>query len=421
MKSVLAKVVIALTWLLAGIPMTANGQLPAHTIIEAQHIPACPAAVLTQYNFVKANLEGLWVSNPTNEDIGYPKAFYDGWKNYYWIPVNGKKMSVCGRYYRFSIYDGESGVLTGGNDSHDDEYDWNITLVPHAPFNYIIENVYAISKTTNDWQTGTFDGKTYTAIQAEITPDESLYNNPWFPNIGHEQSTTNVVSPTIGVYGPWVMDNNHNKRPEIHPCEIIWWRKKLGQQEEYYIFGIQDDSNRFDEPGDFVFDHNFGLQWKPWAKPPMTAQFKIPFEYNGQFSDHLVVNIEELRSRHVVTANFSEGADSDDGNSHQLSLKQFGIKGEAVAANKPSGIMVQVNENIPNPADLGIKFVDLHKKADGTIIGYIQIFTAYGKNVSGQEGYHAIKVTMNYPKNRILSPVKNPGTWPTKGNKRKGQ
>jgi len=388
-----------------------KGQLPNHTIIEAQNIPAAPAEFLTQFEFVKKEMEGMLPRNPTNENIGFPKAYYDGWKDYYWIPVNGKKMSVCGRYYRFSIYDGQEGVLTGGNDSHEDEYDWNITIVPHASFNHIIQDVYAIAKTTSDWQTGKFDGRTYTALQAEITPDETLYNNPWFPNIGHENSSYNVISPTIGVYGPWVMDNNHNKRPEIHPCEIIWFRKRMPLKDEYHLFAIQDDSNRYDEKGNFRYDKTFPAGWQPWAVPPMTAQFKIPFEYNRQYTDHLVVNIEQLRIKNVVTANFDIGGDSDDGQNHQLMFKtSTKVIDAATRGTQPSSILVAVNENIPNPADLGIQFVDLHKKADGTIIGYIQIFTAYGKGISGQEGYHILKVTLDYPKNKItntLQPDKN--------------
>jgi len=31
----------------------------------------------------------------------------------------------------------------------------------------------------------------------------------------------------------------------------------------------------------FGFDQDFGLGWKPWASPPITSTFKIPFEYNG--------------------------------------------------------------------------------------------------------------------------------------------
>ena len=77
------------------------------------------------------------------------------------------------------------------------------------------------------------------------------------------------------------------------------------------------------------------------------------------------------------------------------------MPGADVTALRASNILVTVKENIPNPSDLGVKFVDLYKKPDGTIIGYIQIFTAYGKNVSGQEGYHAIKVTLDYPKNKL--------------------
>jgi len=196
--------------------------LPKDTIVDRQLLESCSSEKVAEFEFVREKMEGLQVSNPTHEDIGYPKALYDGIKKYYWVPVNGKKMAVCGNYARFSIYDGESGIWPLGNDSHEDEYDWNLSIVPHADFSYIINDVYKLSGTTEDWVSEEINGKRYTAFQAEITPDESLYNNDWFPNIGHDNSSYEVVSKTIGVYGPWVMDNNHNNRPEIHPCEVIW-------------------------------------------------------------------------------------------------------------------------------------------------------------------------------------------------------
>lgn len=374
--------------------------LPKDTIIDRQQLETCSNEKVAEFEFVREKMEGLHVSNPTHEDIGYPKAFFDGAKNYYWVPVNGKKMAVCGNYARFSIYDGKDGIWPFGNDSHEDEYDWNLSIVPHADFSYIISQVYNLSGTTEDWVFEEVNGKKYTAFQAEITPDESLYNNDWFPNIGHDNSSYDVVSKTIGVYGPWVMDNNHNNRPEIHPCEVIWWRNRSERQEVYFILGIQDDSNRYDTTNDFVFDQDFGLSWKPWAAGPITSQYKIPFEYNGQFQDHLVVNIEELKAHNVVTPTMANAGDSDDGKQHILRFKSR-LANVPQTALTPSNILVEVNENFSNGLNIGVRFVEVCKKPNGNIVGYVQLFTAYGKNVNGQEGYHALKVTVNHPTQKV--------------------
>ena len=33
----------------------------------------------------------------------------------------------------------------------------------------------------------------------------------------------------LGAYGPWVRDLGHHGRPEIHPCEVLWWMGELQQ------------------------------------------------------------------------------------------------------------------------------------------------------------------------------------------------
>lgn len=356
--------------------------LPKDTLLDTSTLQTCSSDAVDRFEFARNKTDGLIVSNPTNDNFGMIKADNEG----PWKPANGQKKTVCGTYYSFLMWD-----------PWGDEHDWNINMVPAEDFKFVIDDVRPLVQDVSEWKRFEINGRFSDGIQAEITPDESLYDNVWFPNLGHKDETKVVANPNICVFGPWVRDGNHGWRPEIHPCEVIWWRKQERGKDEYFIFGIQDDSNRFDESSDFEGTKPAG--WKPWALPPITSQLKIPFEYSGQFTDHLVVNIEVLKARHIVTHTLSNAGDSDNGKNHILKFKRNFP--EIASATLPSNILVEVNETQPLGTDIGVQFVEICRKPNGHIIGYIQLYTAFGAGISGQEGYHVLKVTLNHPTKKV--------------------
>jgi hypothetical protein len=367
-----------------------KNQLPEDTVIESRSLPLASEEDIRQFEFVKSSSEGLWAFNPSNEDISYVKAkANDGFQ-----PVNGKKMSLCGRLVHFSVYNGDG-----------PEYDWNLNIVPDRDYEPLYDQVLSLVGSTSNWTTCKINNRNQKCIQAEITPDENLYDTEWFPKlktvrtgfgVRQENQPSPLVGKIIGVYGPWVMDldEDHGSKPEIHPCEIIWWRNRFTHREEYFICGIQDDSNRFDKISHFSFDGTQPLQWIPWALPPITSVYRIPFEYTGRFIDHLVVNIEELKKQRVVTSTITNGGDSDNGRDHKLRFKAPLQEEEAV---RSSSTLVEVHENFTGGGHLGVRFAELRRKANGSIIGYIQLTTAYGEGVEGTEGFHILKVSLNHP------------------------
>ena len=376
--------------LFVGVHPMYDTQLPEDTVIESKAVPLATEEEIRKFEFTKSSSEGLWVFNPTNEDISYVKAkANDGFQ-----PVNGKKMVLCGRLIHFSVYNGDG-----------PEYDWNLNIVPNRDYEPLYDHVRSLVGSTSNWTTCKINNRNQKCIQAEITPDENLYDNEWFPKlktvrtgfgVRQENQPSPLVGKIIGVYGPWVMDldEDHGSKPEIHPCEIIWWRNRFMHREEYFICGIQDDSNRFDKISHFSFDGTQPLQWIPWALPPITSVFRIPFEYTGRFSDPLVVNIDELRKQRVVTSTIPNGGDSDNGRDHIL---RFKLSLQDVVAVGPSNILVEVHENFDVGSRLGVRFVELRRKGNGSIIGYIQLTTAYGEGVEGTEGFHMLKVNVRYP------------------------
>jgi len=378
----------------------ASCNLPTDTVIEERDIAVCSNEKIAEFEFVLNKLEGLKVINPTNNDISFAIADETFWEgNGKWKPVNGKKISVCGKLIDYFVYDGAKG-----------EYDWNLNIVPSADFTNMIEDPRKVVQDVSEWKRCKDGISFYDCFQAEITPDESIYNNIWFPdrvpNIEHINGNTRfyytqppslALNKNVGVYGPWVLDGAHGWRPEIHPCEIIWWRNRTisNRSDTMFVFCIQDDSNRYDDTDDFNNVPN--SNWKPWAVPPMTAQLRIPFEFKKEYADHLIVNIEELKTRHIVTHTIDGFGDSDDGNNHILKIKS--ATPQRIFTND---IAVEVNEQLSLSLNLGVKFVDICKKSNGNIIGYIQLSSAYGKGINGEEGYHLLKITINYPRNKNI-------------------
>ena len=380
--------------------------LPVDTVINSASIQTCGNAELNKFDFAVQNSMGLIVTDPLNGFITLAVA--DESHGGPWRPINGNKKMACGLLYAYNVEDGNG-----------DEYDWNLNIIPDPAFAGIIQEAKIFSDSNCSWQKYFIINNQYVHIQcpkyingrllydnrfteaelrrfqnveffqAEVTPDEHFYNNKWFPADGNEGRSI-VKGKKVGVYGPWVFDCGHGIRPEIHPCEVIWWKNTSQAADTLMILGVQDDANRFDEPDDFsgVSIPTANL----WAHPPIKSIYKIPFEFDGRYQDHLVVTIKELESHNVVTRTIPGFGDSDNGSVHILKRKKSIADNSAITNN----IIAEVREDPAAPLNTGVSFVEICKRPNGNIVGYIQIKTAYGKN-NGNEGYQLLRVTINKP------------------------
>ncbi len=339
---------------------------------------------LQKWKRIVNKMQGVEGFDPVRNNIGSrpaEKKIKDlpgsGYKNN-WLPLSAQKQVCCGKLENFKTYDG-----TG------DELDWNFFILPNDDFTFLITETLPFKEKTflmssSGWHK---NKRGQYLLEGEVTPDQSLYQNVFFPI--KKKKGRKSHDPIIGLegkevcfYGPWVREWLHHHRPEIHPSEMIWWKESKG----YYMMLIQDDSNRFDDEGDFDLDGIGNNSWKPWAEPPLTAQFKIAFEVNPSASKlPFKMDIREVYKRFVVTKDDADASkDSDNGTSHTL-----------VVDNKK---LLVVNEQQENDNDLGVKFVDITKRTDGTIQGYLQITTKVGgPDLKGDEGYHLIHVASNIP------------------------
>ena len=339
------------------------------------NLPSCSQAEIDEWNRVHNSMQGVKAFDPVGNTIYHPPAEKDWvWPFGYinnWIPLSSQKQTLCGELHHFNVYDG------GGA-----EMDWNNFVIPNPDFDHLITNALpykggdGIWCVDDDWHT--CEGNNY-CMEAEITPDQSFYENPWFPK---SVGASILEGRDVCFYGPWIRECVHGHRPEIHPSEMIWWK----ENKQYVMMVVQDDSNRFDERGDFDTDGLVPSNWKPWAKPPMTAQFKIAFQASPlQFGLPLKMSINDDFKRFVVTSEDSQAsADADNGTSHTLV-----VNGRSI---------ITVEEKQANDRDIGVKFVDLCVRSNGTIQGYVQLTTMVGgEDIGGDEGYHVIYATEPAP------------------------
>lgn len=339
----------------------------------------CSASQRQDWERVRDISQGIAGRDPVGDRIG-PSAAYRRWVGKNWYPLDVYKQTLCGVLHHFNFYNAWSSG---------DEADWNNFIVPAAPYAYLIEDAKPLMElypntqtldpldTLDQWHDCTVKGKPSenNCLEAEITPDEHFYENLWFRR---SSDSSPLQGNGMCTYGPWVFEEAHGNRPEIHPSELYWWREQVDRG-PFFLMVVQDDSNRFDNRGHFDVSGVPPGWWHPWAAFPRTAEFKIAFQANVQ-APELFFDIRTLASRNVVTADDPLVAkDDDDGRQHAIEYDDR--------------VVLTVTERQARDEDVGVRFVDVCRNAGNTHIqGYLTITTKVGKGADGGEGYEVLRV-----------------------------
>lgn len=223
----------------------------------------------------------------------------------YWQKLDSKKRKYIGSCSRpYKVYDGFA-----------KEVDMNIFLMPHLdPYIDMVLEAYdaafAVGRNEGGYRIDNpeypsperlkYKDQGYFSIECEGTPalgyreelaevfiptSEGSYELGEKPNFG-------VENPSFGLYGPWVMDCNHNCRPELHPMEWMWWLDLSqdhpgGENAKSWMVGLMvDDSHRFDD----------------WTLSPITGEITLPVVFPSN-AERVTVSIEHL----VVDTLFEAG------------------------------------------------------------------------------------------------------------------
>lgn len=322
-------------------------------------IPTCSADQVSSWTKTWNNSQGIAPHDPYSHYVGYYSA--DNWR-----PIDAYKQRACGTLHSYGWYD-----------PWGDEADWNLNIIPNAAYAYLINDVRPrVGGGIRDCPPGTDN-----CMQQEITPDENFYGNPWFPTT----SSSPLQNRTVCTYGPWVQDAGHKHRPEIHPAELVWWTRGLGNG-PYFMMVVQDDSNRFDRTSDFSPTPSSG--WVPWSAYPRAGSFAVAFYYDITWSTGYNLCLHQHYARKVVTSLDTHSppayADADDGTQHAVQLD-----------SSTGRIAVRVTEMQPGDDDVGVTFIQVCRDPSifTRIQGYIQIRTKVGVGDRGNEGYHVLSLS----------------------------
>lgn len=249
----------------------------------------------------------------------------------YWEKLDSQKRKYIGTSSRdFKIYDGLA-----------KEVDMNIFLMPHLP-KYVemvrkgFDTAFERGRSEKHYRYDDppypkpealkFKEQGYLTVECEGTPSEAQRKElaakfiPTAEGKYHlgEQGNFGVEYPSVGLYGAWVMDCNHNCRPEIHPIDWMWWMdfsedRPGGPNAKSWMLGlVRDASNRFEE----------------WSPGPIAGHISFPvaFPDNAETAtvslEHLVFDTfvpEAAAERFQKTENSLQGTDG---------IHLFQLKGE---------------------------------------------------------------------------------------------
>ena len=356
--------------------------------VFSSSLPVCTNAQDDTWNFARDFAHGVIgrdlighriFSYPAYKSGGVGGSIIGAFAGRNWYPLAPEKKTLCGRLDHFNFYD----PWTSG-----DEADWNNYIIPSERFAYLINDARPFAGgSIHDCGSGTNN-----CMEAEITPDEHLYEFPYFrkstdrsPLEGHDLCT----------YGPWVREEIHGDRPEIHPSELFWWRVRVDRG-PFHLLTIQDDSNRFYKRSQFdVPDRDH--RWHAWSAAPRYTEFRVAFQAAPSTTDPWTFGLTQSRSsREVITRNDANARkDSDDGRQHTLRYN-----GRA---------LLHVVERQPADDDVGVQFVEVCRNAANTQVrGYIQLRTKVGVNDSGREGFSYLVLEKDETEESVAPPESVP-------------
>lgn len=159
-----------------------------------------------------------------------------------WIPRDPYKQVVCGTLDHVGFFHNVTA-----------EFDWDLYVSPSREYQLFAEDDAAEPCVHPQEPKGSQGGNRWEppkCMSAEVTAPARLRDaNPWW---NWSRQTSTLIYRQFCVYGPWVSDNAHGSRPEIHPVNAFWWSNKDPQQADVdakpltrNLIILQDASGRF--------------------------------------------------------------------------------------------------------------------------------------------------------------------------------
>jgi hypothetical protein len=223
------------------------------------------------------------------------------------FPITGYKQTICGILNSFYIRDFCSGdrdddvhfIIRPAFSSRTLIEDVNRTIVTQnsaRPYNTMLPTVDLTNNNSIDnYNTkvneiniahfpATFMRTLKTEVLSEIDVHEAYkaYIHKFGENVPKQELDCACS------YGPWVHDvgtgsvnpfASYHDFMEIHPAQQVWWVNELNNTLNYHCYLFNDNSGRFDEPGDFDTDGGNLSFYEEWTPKKLDGTFAIAFSY----------------------------------------------------------------------------------------------------------------------------------------------
>lgn len=287
----------------------------------------------------------------------------------YWERLDDHKRKYVGTMSRsYKIYDGYA-----------DEVDMNIFLIPHLkPYVNMVQKGFdkAFERGRKEkhyrydnpefpcpeelkWKDlgyltveceGTPPGAYRTDLDSLFIPTgEGKHPLGAHPNFG-------VKHPSVGMYGTWCMDCNHNCRPEIHPFEWLWWldfapeEGESPTQKSWMVGLLRDGSGRFED----------------WSPGPLNGVLAVPVVVPEQ-AQKITIAVESL-----VAGPFQKGLRTLQPQKTSSSTDQHMERIElSFSQGRTLSLEIDLDKSMPN---LHCKTMNWrHDPEKGLLMGYFQI------------------------------------------------
>jgi hypothetical protein len=370
-----------------------NGNSSSNVVVDPASLCACGGSgdcgrAARNWEHTVNNLMEVSALDFVQPDVGTACDGEDNWVKEWqflyfnsWQPATGAKFNMAGTLEHF-------------NWSIPGDEDWNMHVIPDPAFAFLIDAVETAHPESRPEHNKCGGPR---CMEAEISPDKTLWNNPWFfkPGTHADDADDNGFSwlegRQLGFYGVWLMDANHGFKSEIHTAGQIWWKDHFengfggsGPVDVFWLLFMQDNTGRFDDEDNFdcggIIGDNIPAGWKPWENSPRAGQWNIAFEVNPA-TEVVRFDISEIFSRRVVTsADADARRDADEGTTHALVLNDREV--------------VRVTENQPQDDDIGVTFTNLCLQPNGRLRGFVTLKSKIGGNDDkDEEGYQVLTVS----------------------------
>ncbi len=363
------------------------GTVQASNELNFEDLPIWNDTLFRAWSFIKANQLGLQGRRPLNNGaflgtMPVKKKYFNTLAVNNWFPLLPQKVTICGKFDHFN---------THHSTASGEEKDWNIFVKPDSNFSFITQlaelykniNLFKWDKKGGTWK---MSKSGETLVEGEITPFSTSNNESilGFPIKNHENAKVNdYLGTTICLYGPPVREYVHNNRPEIHPSEIIWWKKDTVLR----VIALQDASSRFNEKKHYRLNKNknYNGLWHPWSEAVSQFELLIPFSLEKNAKEELLFKFYEEEKKAL----------------EEPDTLQLIIDG------KP---YLKVLKYMPSFQHLQFQFVEVSKnRREDSIIGFIKVNFTLGKDTPLDETLIGLRIESNYfmPTEAILNNSKD--------------